>query len=156
MLTQTSETALRVLVFLFLRHAKTPVPPARIAEHIHASPSYTAKVTTALVKADILRAHRGMRGGVTLSRPPEAITLLDVVEACQGKILGDFCQDFERMELVCAFHLAMAELHEAIITILKRWTLADLGQKPFPSEEIRHTIQCTMELTLADDEDAPE
>jgi DNA-binding IscR family transcriptional regulator len=97
-----------------------------------------------------------MKGGVTLSRPPEAITLLDVVEACQGKILGDFCQDFDRMELVCAFHRAMAELHEAIITILKRWTLADLAQKPFPSEEIRQTIQCTMELTLADDEDAAE
>ncbi|HOF38967.1 MAG TPA: Rrf2 family transcriptional regulator [Candidatus Hydrogenedentes bacterium] len=156
MLTQTSETALRVLVFLLLREARAPVPPARIAQHINASPSYTAKVTTALVKADILRAHRGMKGGVTLSRPPEAITLLDVVEACQGKILGDFCQDFDRMELVCAFHRAMAELHEAIITILKRWTLADLAQKPFPSEEIRQTIQCTMELTLADDEDAAE
>ncbi len=156
MLTQTSETALRALVFLLVSKAEEPVPPARIAQHINTSPSYTAKVTTALVKADILRAHRGMKGGVTLSRPPETITLLDVVEACQGKVLGDFCQDFDRMELVCAFHRAMAELHEAIITILKRWTLADLVQKPFPSAEIRHHVQCTMELTLIDDEDAPE
>ena len=155
MLTQTSETALRALVFLLVSKAEEPVPPARIAQHINTSPSYTAKVTTALVKADILRAHRGMKGGVTLSRPPETITLLEIVEACQGKVLGDFCQDFDHLELVCAFHRAMAELHEAIITILKRWTLADLARRPFSSEEIRHSVHCTMELALLDDEDAP-
>lgn len=133
-----------------------PVPPTRIAEHIDASPSYTAKVTAALVKAGILRAHRGMKGGVTLNQSPEEVSLLDVVEACQGKILGDFCQDFDRLDLVCAYHRAMAELHEAIITTLERWTLADLAKAPLPAAEIRDSIPCRMHFTCnTDDEDTP-
>ena len=148
MLTQTSETALRALLYLLVNKAEEPVPPSRIAQHIDASPSYTAKVTTALVKADILRAHRGVKGGVTLSRPPEKITLLEIVEACQGKVLGDFCQDFDRMDLVCGFHRAMAELHQAIITTLNGWTLADLAKQPLPAAEIRDSVHCRMHLTL--------
>ncbi len=148
MLTQTSETALRALLYLLVNKAEEPVPPSRIAQHIDASPSYTAKVTTALVKADILRAHRGVKGGVTLSRPPEKITLLEIVEACQGKVLGDFCQDFDRMDLVCEFHRAMAELHQAIITTLNGWTLADLAKQPLPAAEIRDSVHCRMHLML--------
>ncbi len=148
MLTQTSETALRALLYLLVNKAEEPVPPSRIAQHIDASPSYTAKVTTALVKADILRAHRGVKGGVTLSRPPEKITLLEIVEACQGKVLGDFCQDFDRMDLVCGFHRAMAELHQTIITTLNGWTLADLAKQPLPAAEIRDSVHCRMHLML--------
>lgn len=148
MLTQTSETALRALLYLLVNKAEEPVPPSRIAQHIDASPSYTAKVTTALVKADILRAHRGVKGGVTLSRPPDKITLLEIVEACQGKVLGDFCQDFDRMDLVCGFHRAMAELHQAIITTLNGWTLADLAKQPLPAAEIRDSVHCRMHLML--------
>lgn len=149
MLTQTSETAFRALVFLMVCKTGDPVPPARIAEHIGASPSYTAKVTAALVRAGILRAHRGMKGGVTLARSPEEVTLLDVAEACQGRILGDFCQDFDRLDLVCAYHRAMAELHEAIISTLKRWTLADLAKDPLPAPEIRDTVPCRMHFSRA-------
>ncbi len=156
MLTQTSETALRALVFLLVSKTDEPLPPARIAAYIGASPSYTAKVTTALVKSDILRAHRGMKGGVTLSRPPEQITLLEVVEACQGKVLGDFCQDLDRLELVCAFHRAMAELHQAIITTLKRWTLADLATTPLPAAEIRDNVNCRMHFSLDLEEETPQ
>jgi len=152
MLTQTSETALRALVFLMVNKTEEPVPPARIAQHIGASPSYTAKVTAALVRAGILRAHRGMKGGVTLNQLPEQVSLLDVVEACQGKILGDFCQGFDRLELVCAYHRAMAELHEAIIATLKRWTLADLAKAPLPAEEIRDGVPCRIHFTIDGDE----
>ena len=62
MLTKTSETALRVLLHLLRTNAETPVPPGSIAAHLGTSPTYTAKVTTQLVKADILRAHRGGEG----------------------------------------------------------------------------------------------
>jgi len=116
-----------------------------MAERLGESPTYLAKVVRHLVKAGILRAHRGVSGGVTLNRPPEEISLLSLVEACQGTILGDFCQDADRLEKTCAFHQAGAELHGAVVGVLSRWTLAELLRKPCPSETDGGQIQCLLE-----------
>ena len=88
MLNKTSETALRGLLHVAQSGRDAPVSPAAIAERVGASPSYMAKISTLLVKADILKTFRGMYGGVTLSRSPGEITLLEIVEACQGRILA--------------------------------------------------------------------
>jgi len=116
-----------------------------MAEQLGESPTYLAKVARHLVKVGILRAHRGVAGGVTLNRSPDEISLLAIVEACQGAILGDFCQDAEDFDNTCAFHQAGAELHEAIVGILSRWTLAQLLLKPCPSEAGDSQVQCLLE-----------
>ncbi len=138
MLNQTTKTAIKVLIYLSLEDGHTPVSPKILAEELSESPSYMAKITGLLVKWGILRAFRGMSGGVTLYRNPEEVTLLEIVEACQGKILGDFCQDTDQFDQVCAFHQAMYQIHHATTAILKQWTLADLAKNPvqdFPSTE---------------------
>lgn len=113
------------------------------------SPSYMAKICSTLTKADLLRAQRGMRGGVTLSRDAEAIALLDVVEACQGKVLADYCVDHEPVNEVCAFHCAMLELHHAIVGTLRSWTIAQLAVKPGPSGALVGVAPCRMRRVLA-------
>jgi Rrf2 family protein len=142
MLTKTSISAVRSLIFLCSEEEGVPSSPRRIAEQLEESPTYLAKVVRHLVKAGILQAHRGATGGVTLNQPAEEITLLAVVEACQGKILGNFCQDTCDLDNVCAFHEAAAELHDAIVGVLSRWTLADLVKRPHPLIE---GVRCTME-----------
>lgn len=144
MLTKTSETAIQILLYLERQGTADPVPPILMAERLGASPSYAAKVCTTLAKAGLLRTHHGTRGGVTLARPPREITLLAVVEACQGKVLGDYCQEYDRTEWVCAFHAAMQDLHNAVVGTLQRWTLADLAAKPGPSPEIADKVQCRL------------
>ncbi len=129
MLTQTSETALKALIYLALYGGEEPTSPRQIAERITASPTYMAKITRMLVKADILRSQRGALGGVHLSRDPAGITLLDVVEACQGLIIGNYCKTMSEHEKpVCGFHEAMMEIHGAMVGILTRWTVADLAR----------------------------
>ncbi len=136
MLTQTSETALKALIFLSLYGSEEPTSPRQIAEHISASPTYMAKITRMLVKADILRSQRGALGGVHLSRDPAEITLLDVVEACQGLIIGNYCQSMSEHEKpVCGFHEAMTEIHQAMIGVLSKWTVADLARNTKIVEE---------------------
>ncbi|MDX9973707.1 MAG: Rrf2 family transcriptional regulator [FCB group bacterium] len=144
MLTKTSETAILALLFLEKSGGDTPVSPGHIAERLGASPTYLAKVCTALTKAGLLRAHYGMRGGVTLARPASEITLLAIVEACQGKLLGDYCVEFDKLEWVCGFHAAMNDLHLAIVGALSRWTLADLAAKPGPSSELEGKVNCRL------------
>jgi Rrf2 family protein len=41
-----------------------------------------------LVTHGILRSTRGVDGGYTLTRPPEEISLLDVIEAIEGPLQG--------------------------------------------------------------------
>jgi len=145
MFIKTSISAIRALTYLGLNSTGQPVSPRLMAERLGESPTYLAKVVRHLVKASILRAHRGVAGGVTFHRPPEEITLLAIVEACQGAILGDFCHDAGEIEEPCAFCRAGAELHEAMVGILSRWTLADVLQKPCPSETYDRRIQCPLE-----------
>jgi len=144
MLTKTSESAILTLLYLEKHGRERPVPPAQIAERLGASPSYTAKVCTVLAKAGLLRTHHGMRGGVTLAKPAGEISLLAIVEACQGKLLGDYCQESDSTESVCAFHAAMLDLHRAIVGSLERWSLADLAAKPRPSEELAGNVDCRL------------
>jgi len=146
MLTKTSETAIRALVYLANRGGvdAAPVTPAEIADVLGVSRTYLSKICTLLVKADILRAHRGVRGGVVLSRPPEAVTLLEIVETCQGRILGDYCQEHDVPEEVCTFHEAMRELHHHIVGTLGRWTLHAIARRPSPAPALAGQVKCRM------------
>lgn len=146
MLTKTSISAIRALTYLGLRASDEPISPRQMAQELGESPTYLAKVVRHLVKSGLLRAYRGVAGGVTLGRAVEQITLLSIVEACQGTILGDFCEEADDLAKTCAFHQAGAELHRAIVGVLSRWTLARLIEKPLPSAELaKKHIRCWLE-----------
>lgn len=145
MLTKTSLSAIRALVYLGLQRDRQPVSPRAMAHQLGESPTYLAKVVRHLARAGILQAHRGVAGGMLLNRPPEEVTLLAVVEACQGAILGDFCSAAPDLSNICALHRAGAELHEAIIGVLSRWTLADLLSQLCPSGTLRRNALCWLE-----------
>ena len=59
MLTKTTEVGLQVLIYLAQRKAQYPVSPRRLAPGIGLSPSYLAKVTAQLVRANLLVARHG-------------------------------------------------------------------------------------------------
>lgn len=144
MLTKTSITAIRILLHLVQRKGKEPIAPAEAAAYLGASSTYLSKINTQLVKAEILEAHRGVNGGVTLARSPKDITLLEIVEACQGKILGDYCTPHTKLDEVCAFHQAMVALQRAVVDTLRGWTLAALAARPQPAEHLRNKVDCRM------------
>lgn len=146
MLTQTSELAIKSLIYLALHPGDEPVSPKQMAEQLDCSPSYLAKVTGMLVKAGLLQSVRGVHGGVLLTRASGDISLLDIVEACQGLLIGNYCaQIASHGEKVCSFHRAMNELHEANQEVLSRWTLADLLETPVgPKTEVSGPKKCKM------------
>jgi Rrf2 family protein len=147
MLTKTSRSAIRLLTYLGQLGTSEPISPRALAEQLGESPTYLAKVARHLVKAGILQAQRGVTGGMVLNRAPETITMLAIVEACQGTILGDFCDEAPDLAKTCAFHQACAELHDAIVGVLSRWTLAQFIQKPRPIGMPNKRIPCWLEPT---------
>jgi Rrf2 family protein len=137
MIAKTSHSALRTLLLLAQQDRTVCWSPRRLAELLGESPTYLAKVVRHLVRSGILEAEKGVKGGVRLVKPPAQVTLLHIVEACQGTIVGDYCRSSRPDPTVCAFHRAAAELHQAITAVLGRWTLAQLLEQPHavpPSE----------------------
>jgi Rrf2 family protein len=57
---------------------------AQLAEYYDLPPAYLAKQLKALVRAGLLIATTGPRGGFRLARPASEITLLQIVEAVDG------------------------------------------------------------------------
>lgn len=145
MFTKTTELAIQVMIHLALRKNDKPISPRVISTLLEASPSYMSKVTGLLVKNDLLKAFRGTQGGVILGRPPESITLLAIVESCEGLIIGNYCEEIKgHPDPVCSFHQAMLEVHQVTIEVLSRWSLADLVERPVSTEKMTGKLQCKM------------
>lgn len=132
MLTKTTEIAIKTLVYLGSHPLPKPLSPRLIGEVLGESQTYLAKIAGLLTKAGILRSHRGTSGGIELALAPEDVPLLDIVQACQGILLPDYCSETDDLSGVCSFHRAMGELHTAIVEVLSRWTLADLLRRTCP------------------------
>jgi Rrf2 family nitric oxide-sensitive transcriptional repressor len=148
MLSKTTVSALRALIYLAGREDQACLSPRRIAEALNESPTYLAKSLRHLVKTGILRAEKGVHGGVRLGRQPATVTLLAIVEACQGAIAGDFCQASWASCSSCGFHNAALDLHNAITGALSRWTLDQFIAVPAGGGEVQGT-HCLMRTRQA-------
>ena len=144
MLGKTSISAIRTLLLLAQQDPKSCWSPRRLAETLGESPTYLAKVVRHMVKTGILEAEKGVKGGVRLRKQPHEISLLAVVEACQGTIVGDFCRSKRPAWSYCSFHPAALELHSAITGVLERWTIANLLERPEGIGEMVGGVTCLM------------
>lgn len=90
-ITRQADYALRAMVYLARLSPNQRASTSQIAEEQHIPPSFLAKIIFQLSIAGLIHTSRGARGGVTLARPPEEITVLDVVEAIDGPIALNEC-----------------------------------------------------------------
>lgn len=80
MLSQTVEYALRAMVYL-ASEADEPHTTEQIAQRTLVPQPYLAKLMQTLSRAGLVNSQRGVHGGFTLARPPEKLSILDVVNA---------------------------------------------------------------------------
>ena len=80
MLSKTAEYALRLAAFL-ARDIEHPESADRIAEVTKVPRRYLHTVLQDLVKADLVHSRSGPGGGYSLTRTPDTITILDIVNA---------------------------------------------------------------------------
>ena len=111
------------------------VTPGMISERFDSSPTYMAKVLGALARQGILDSRRGLKGGFSLNRTPDKITLLEIVEAAQGAVVGNYCQELPKnsQKNSCGYHHAMQELQDAVQGALGKWTVQDILKHPMPT-----------------------
>lgn len=92
----------------------------------------TSKILKLLTRGDILISHRGARGGYSLARPPEAITVAEVIEALDGPIAVTSCMDAGTVECgilsLCPARGNWQRINAAIRDALDEVTLAEMSQ----------------------------
>ena len=79
MLSQTSEYALRAVIYLAQQETGAPVKLEQIAEALEAPKNYLSKTLHQLARAEVLTSGRGPTGGFQLAIPAERLTLAQVV-----------------------------------------------------------------------------
>lgn len=84
-MSQGVEWALHSAWILAVAPGGEPLSGQRLAEFYDLPAAYLAKILQSLVRDGVLAATSGPRGGYRLARPAEEITVLDVVDAVEGR-----------------------------------------------------------------------
>ncbi len=92
--------------------------------------SYLAKIFQDLTKGGIVRSHRGAKGGFSLARSAEQITLRQIIEAIEGPIAFNRClASSEGCECsgTCPIYPVLAKAQKELLATLDGTTLHDLA-----------------------------
>ncbi len=90
-ITRQADYALRAMLYLARLEPSRRAATSQIAEEQRIPPSFLAKIISQLSIAGLIHTSRGARGGVSLAREPEEISILEVVEAIDGPIALNEC-----------------------------------------------------------------
>lgn len=90
-ITRQADYAVRAIVYLAELGPDKRAATSQIAQEKQIPPSFLAKIVSQLSVAGLLQTSRGARGGVSLAKSPDNISLLEVVEAIDGPILLNEC-----------------------------------------------------------------
>lgn len=90
-ITRQADYAVRAVIYLAKLGPTQRAATSQIAQEQQIPPSFLAKIVSQLSVAGLLQTSRGARGGVSLAKSPEEISLLEVVEAIDGPILLNEC-----------------------------------------------------------------
>jgi Rrf2 family transcriptional regulator, iron-sulfur cluster assembly transcription factor len=124
--------AIRGMVYLASQPPDSMVLVSDIARAIDAPPLFLAKIFQQFGKLGLVRSFRGSGGGFRLGRPPEDITLCDIVEAVEGPIMPNRCVMFRgacSRDNICPVHPVWKKLQANMRETLGAVTLKDLPDR---------------------------
>ena len=120
MISVTSKSRYAVVALAELtRTGATPVPIATVAERRGMPVQFLEQLFSTLRRAGLVDSRRGAKGGYTLARSPEQITVLDVVQALDGRI-GDEAEEAGGI---------WAEGVDALRGVFSRTTIAEIARR---------------------------
>jgi Rrf2 family protein len=97
---------------------------------------FLEQILNDLKSARIVESKRGVSGGYRLSRPPENITLAEIIRHIEGALAPVSCVSerfYEKCscpdESRCAIRSVMKEARDAVVKIVERVTVAELCER---------------------------
>lgn len=137
MLSQTVEYALRAVI-----HLADQSPAARTTDQIAVATlvpkAYLSKVLQGLSEAGIVRSKRGLGGGMTLTKTPEELTILDVVNAVEPIVRIRTCPLGLAAHGVhlCPLHKRVDQALAMVEEAFRKSTLAEILAEPTKSKPL--------------------
>jgi Rrf2 family protein len=141
-ITRQADYAVRTVVYLAQRGCSRPIATAEIARQQHIPLTFLAKIMSQLSAAGIVHTLRGAHGGISLGRPAEAISLLEIVETIDGPMLLNECvYDPSLCPLGedCAVHTVWCQAQADLVDRLSRTSMAQLVEPREPSISLMET-----------------
>lgn len=134
MISQTAEYALRAIVYLAM-NPDCAYTTQQISETTKVPAAYLSKVLQSLAKAQLVKSQRGLGGGFVLTKPPENISVLEVLNAV------DPIQRIRSCPLglkahgtaLCALHKKLDDATAAIERTFAETTIAEILARPTAS-----------------------
>mgnify|MGYP001825175597 CR=1 FL=1 len=126
---------------------------AEVAQATGVAPPTVSKLLKLLARAQLVSSTRGANGGYRLSRPPQAVTAADIIDALEGPVSITECSTAEgdcEHEDVCTVGNAWQRINVAIRRALQDVTLNDLvvADGPVPTFRfaglpiaVEHTVE---------------
>jgi len=132
-ITKASEYSLRAAIALVdFYETNQTATVSEIANSESIPESFLRKLLKPLIRAEIIRSERGYSGGITLAKPPDEISVLDIIEAVDGKLSLNNCvlQPSEcSLSSTCTIHGLWVDTTNLLSDYLKKFTLDDIQNK---------------------------
>jgi len=132
-LSKKADYALMAMKHLAQNGGASSTSAREIAEQYDIPIELMAKVLQRLVRIGLLASTQGTRGGYTLGRAPEAISVADVIEAIDGPFTvtacstdKNNCEQFSK----CSIRHPLWQIRERIAAALGTVTIAEMAAEP--------------------------
>ena len=127
-LTLHTDYALRVLIYLTIQPEKT-VTIDEITDYYEISRNHLVKVVHNLSSKGFISTSRGKHGGMQLSRPPEDISIGDVVRQIEANFDIVECFNNDNMKCrvlpICNLKSVLQTANDQFLSYLDQYSLAD-------------------------------
>ena len=132
-----SEYGLRAMIELTQEYGRGLVQRKVLAERQHIPLGFLETILLSLKNAGLIGSRRGMNGGVFLMKPPQEVTLGQIIRildgplapiACVSQTAYHKCEDCPHAETAtCPIQGIMLDVRNAIASVLDHYSLEDFA-----------------------------
>jgi len=127
--TKAEGYGLHGVIFLAEQPEGKVTPLSEISEAQKVPEKFLAKIFQNLTKAGLIKSQRGVKGGFAIARPPDKITVREVLESIQGPYYFVKCLEDESVcdkAETCPIRKLIGLAQERVMDLFEEHTIADL------------------------------
>src|SRR6266853_4166808 len=132
-----------LLILSYLNEKRVGGTARAIAEQFGLSRAFVANILKELCHAGFVVSHRGVKGGYSLARPADSISLAELLETIEDGFRLTMCSpdshgiedDSCSLTAVCTVKGTMAEVHRRLVEVLRGVSLAELFEPTLPQPQ---------------------